>query len=309
MIVIAALYQFNHLPDYKEVQPILKKMCNRLKIKGSLLLAEEGINGTVAGERIAIDQLLDYLKERFKNLEYKESFAESCPFFRMKVRLKKEIVTMGMSNIDPIQSSVNYVDHKEWNNLISDPEVIVIDTRNDYEIKVGTFKGALNPNISTFRQFPDFVQKNLLNKKDKKIAMFCTGGIRCEKSTSYLKYLGFKQVYHLKGGILKYLEEIKPENSLWQGECFVFDQRTAVKHGVEVGSFDKCYGCRMPLSEADKASMHYLEGIHCHHCYGTRDKIHYDRAAERQKQVQLAKLRHQNHIGDETRKCNINYCN
>lgn len=305
MVIVAALYQFVDLPNYQELRGKIKAFCEVQSIKGTLLLASEGINGTVAGSRASINALVVYLREvgPFQNLEYKESEAETMPFMRLKIKLKKEIVTLGVDAADPRQMVGSYIAPKDWNALISRPDVMTIDTRNDYEVMIGTFKGAINPKTDTFKDFVEYTEKNLMQHKDKPIAMYCTGGIRCERSTSYLKALGFKEVYHLKGGILKYLEEMPEEESLWDGECFVFDQRVAVKHGLELGSYDMCFGCRMPISESDKNSEHFLEGVHCPHCYNSHDDRHYSRVKERHKQVQLAKAKGQKHIGDisETR--------
>lgn len=305
MIIVAALYQFIELPNYQELRTPLKAFCEVHGVKGTLLLANEGINGTIAGSRIGIDTVIKYLKTigPFQNLEYKESKAKTMPFMRLKIKLKKEIVTFGVSAANPTQMVGTYVAPDAWNSLISRPDVITIDTRNDYEVMIGAFKGAVNPKTATFKDFINYAEKNLIQHKDKPIAMYCTGGIRCERSTSYLKALGFKEVYHLKGGILKYLEEIPEEKSLWEGECFVFDQRVAVKHDLEGGSYDMCFGCRMPINDQDKASDHFLEGVHCPHCYNSHKEEHYVRVSERQKQIQLAKSRGQKHIGDisETR--------
>jgi UPF0176 protein len=305
MIIVAALYQFAEFPNFADFRASLMAFCKAQGVRGTLLLAREGINGTIAGSREGIDAVVAYLGEigPFKNLEYKESFAESMPFMRLKIKLKKEIVTLGVPAADPRQMVGTYLGPDDWNALISRPDVITIDTRNDYEVMIGTFKGAVNPKTDTFKEFVAYTENNLMQYKDKPVAMFCTGGIRCERSTSYLKAIGFKEVYHLKGGILKYLEEIPEEKSLWEGECFVFDQRVAVKHGLEIGSYELCFGCRMPISAEDKTSEHYLEGVHCPHCYSKHNAAHYARVSERQKQVQLAKARGQKHIGDvcETR--------
>lgn len=297
--VIAALYKFVALPDFEALQPPLLQHCQQLGIKGTLLLAHEGINGTVAGTRQAIDQLLAYLKqdERLCDIDHKESYEDEQPFYRMKVKLKKEIVTMGVEDIDPNTCVGTYVEPKDWNELISAPDVRVIDTRNYYEFNIGTFANAENPNTETFRELPDYVAKNLDPKQHKKVAMFCTGGIRCEKSTAYLKQQGFEEVYHLKGGILKYLEEVPKEQSLWQGECFVFDNRVAVNHDLEKGQYDQCHGCRHPITEEDKQSELYLEGVACPRCYETQTPDQRARFTERQKQMRLAEARNQLHIG------------
>ncbi|MBV6623952.1 MAG: rhodanese-related sulfurtransferase [Rivularia sp. (in: Bacteria)] len=268
-VIVVALYKFVKLPDYAEKQQPLLSICKANEIKGTLLLAQEGINGTIAGSRQGIDAVIDFLRSdlRFTDLEYKESTAESPPFKRMKVRLKKEIVTLGLSAVNPNEKVGTYVNPKDWNQIISNPEVTVIDTRNDYEVSIGTFKRAENPQTESFREFPEYASKNLNPDKNKKVAMFCTGGIRCEKATSYLLSQGFEEVYHLKGGILKYLEEVPAEESLWEGECFVFDQRVAVRHGLEPGSYDMCQSCGHPISDDDKASSKYEEAISCPYCF------------------------------------------
>ena len=299
--VVCALYHFVRLDDHGSLKQPLMRLMNHHGIRGTLLLAAEGINGTVAGKRKAIDQLLEWLQahDAFKNLVYKESYTDSQPFSRTKVKLKKEIVTMGVEDIDPNDIVGTYVKPQQWNDLINDPDVVLVDTRNDYEVAIGTFKGALNPATETFREFPAYVQDNLDNKQHKKVAMFCTGGIRCEKSTAYLKQQGFDEVYHLEGGILKYLEEVPEDNSLWQGECFVFDNRVSVDHNLEKGQYDQCYGCRMPITEEDKEHKHYLQGISCHHCFDKTDAAQKSRYVERQHQIELAKKRGEQHIGGE----------
>jgi len=298
-VIVAALYQFVALPDYRELREPLLDYCLSAGIKGTLLLAEEGINGTISGSRESIDAVLSYLKRdsRFAALEQKESQDSEQPFYRMKVKLKKEIVTMGVGGIDPQSLVGHYVEAKDWNALISDPEVTVIDTRNDYECDIGSFAGAIDPKTKTFRDFPAFADKRLDPAKEKKVAMFCTGGIRCEKSTAYLLQQGFEEVYHLKGGILKYLEDIPQQESLWQGECFVFDNRVAVDHDLNVGSYDQCHGCRHPITEQDKQSQHYQRGVCCHLCYDSLSNEQKQRFAERQKQIDLARQREEQHLG------------
>lgn len=298
-IVVAALYKFVKLPDYETLVPRLKTLCDELGIKGTLLLAEEGINGTVSGSRDGIDALRAFLDAdgRFDNLSYKESFYEEQPFYRMKVKLKKEIVTMGVNGIDPQKIVGTYVKPQDWNALISDPDVVVIDTRNSYEYEIGTFERAIDPQTETFREFPAYVAENLDPAKHKKVAMFCTGGIRCEKSTAYMKEQGFEEVYHLEGGILKYLEEVPEEESLWRGECFVFDNRVAVNHKLEKGVYDQCHGCRYPITEEDKKSERYMLGVCCPRCYDKLTVEQKTRFSERQKQIELAKQRNQAHIG------------
>ncbi len=297
--VVCALYKFVSLPDYEQLrQPLLDFMLEQ-DVKGTLLLASEGINGTVAGSREAIDALLAYLRQdpRLKDLSWKESFDTIEPFYRTKVKLKKEIVTMGVEGIDPLRVVGTYVKPQDWNALISDPDVVLVDTRNDYEVEIGTFRGALNPNTTTFREFPDYVKQNLDPQKHKKVAMFCTGGIRCEKSTAYLKEQGFDQVFHLEGGILQYLQDVPPEQSMWEGECFVFDNRVTVNHLLEKGHFDQCHACRRPISEEDKQSPYFTPGVSCHHCYNEHDPEQIARYQQREKQMQLAKKRGERHIG------------
>lgn len=295
-IIVAALYQFTSLPDYQELQPRLKALCNQEKIKGILLLAQEGINGTVAGSREGIDTLKSFLETRFKALEYKESWADEMPFHRMKVRLKKEIVTLGVPSVNPCEIVGTYVEPENWNELISDPDVLVLDTRNDYEVKIGTFQRAHNPKTQTFTEFPNFVSQ-LDKAKYKRVAMFCTGGIRCEKASSYMLSQGFEDVYHLKGGILKYIEKVPAEESLWEGDCFVFDRRVAVSHGLNPGHYDLCHGCRNPISEEDVHSPLYEAGVTCPHCYHNLTPNQKESARQRQRQEALARSRGQKHIG------------
>ncbi|MDB9933056.1 rhodanese-related sulfurtransferase [Candidatus Pseudothioglobus sp. Uisw_041] len=304
MLTICALYKFTRLDDFEEIQGPLKIFLESLNIRGTLLLAKEGVNGTISGDNDSIMKSLDYLQkdERLVGLEYKFSYSEKPPFKRLKVKLKKEIVTLGVSNIDPIFSSGTYVKPADWNELINDPDVVLIDTRNNYEFEIGSFKGSINPNTETFREFPAYTKNNLEKYRDKKIAMFCTGGIRCEKSTAYLKSKGFENVFHLQGGILKYLEEIKEDESLWEGECFVFDDRVAVKHNLELGKYDQCHACRFPITDEDKEHPHYEKGASCPRCYGTKNSSQVSRYREREKQVQLAKSRGESHIGDDASK-------
>ncbi|MDA8903915.1 rhodanese-related sulfurtransferase, partial [Porticoccaceae bacterium] len=232
-----------------------------------------------------------------ENIDTKESLDDEIPFYRTKVKLRKEIVTMGVEGIDPRQVVGTYVKPEDWNDLISDPDVLVVDTRNDYEVQIGTFKNAIDPKTTSFREFPEWANNNIDRASNKKIAMFCTGGIRCEKSTAYMKEQGFDQVYHLEGGILKYLEKVPKDQSLWQGECFVFDNRVAVDQDLKRGSYDQCHACRMPITEQEKNLDSYQEGLSCHHCYGILSEEQKQRFAQRQKQVQLAKARGEKHIG------------
>jgi len=298
-IVVCALYKFVTLERFQDLRQPLLKVMEYNNIRGTLLLASEGINGTVAGHRKGIDVLLTWFEKdaRLSNMVIKESFEVSNPFYRTKVKLKKEIVTMGVEGIDPKQVVGTYVKPKDWNALIADPDVVVVDTRNDYEVKVGTFEGALNPNTTSFREFPTYVSNNLDPKTNKKVAMFCTGGIRCEKSTAYLKEQGFDEVYHLQGGILKYLEEVPEAETMWQGECFVFDNRVTVNHQLEKGHYDQCHACRLPITKQEQSSDKYLEGISCPHCFDKHTPEQRQRFEERQHQMQLAQERGEGHLG------------
>ncbi|MBW3568351.1 MAG: rhodanese-related sulfurtransferase [Proteobacteria bacterium] len=271
--LVAAFYKFVSLPDYVRLQTPILERCVTRNILGTILLAEEGINGTISGTREDIEAVLDALREdeRFADLEHKESFATEKPFQRMKVKLKKEIVTLGVPEVKPSENAGTYVPPEDWNDLINDPDVVVIDTRNDYEVSVGTFKGAVNPHTKHFREFPGWVAKQDALREKPKVAMFCTGGIRCEKSTALLKSMGFENVFHLQGGILKYLETVPEEESLWEGECYVFDERVAVKHGLESGTFTMCRACGHPLSETDRKSTEFVEGESCPYCMRNND--------------------------------------
>lgn len=298
-IVVSALYHFVRLENPSDLREPLLTFLNDHTIRGTLILATEGINGTVSGSREAIDALYAWFKEhpQLKDVKAKESFHDEQPFYRTKVKLKKEIVTMGVEGIDPQKVVGTYVKPKDWNALISDPDVVLVDTRNDYEFDVGTFKGAVNPNTESFREFPQYVADNLDANKHKKVAMFCTGGIRCEKSTAYLKEQGFDEVYHLEGGILKYLEEVDSKETMWEGECFVFDNRVTVGHELKVGDYELCHACRKPLSVEDRQHAHFQEGLSCHHCYDSISDKQRQRFAERQKQLELAKTRGTFHLG------------
>jgi UPF0176 protein len=300
-IVVCALYHFVRLDDYKNLQQPLLDLMLQNQVKGTLLLASEGINGTIAGDRAGIDTILAWLKSdpRLQALDHKESYDDSYPFYRSKVKLKKEIVTMGVEGIDPNRKVGTHVPPQEWNDLISDPEVLLIDTRNDYEVEIGSFKNAINPNTTSFREFPEYIKQELDSAKHKKVAMYCTGGIRCEKSTAYLKEKGFEEVYHLQGGILKYLEEVPQEESMWQGECFVFDNRVAVNHSLEKGNYDQCHACRLPITEEDKQSEYYEKGVSCSRCYNKLSDERKTAFKERQKQIDLAALRGEEHLGSE----------
>jgi len=298
-ISVAALYRFCRIEAPEALRKPLAAFCCARGIKGTLLLAREGINGTVAGSPAAIDELIAHLEAMpgMAGLEVKFSVASAMPFYRMKVRLKKEIVTMGVEDVDPLSDAGAYVEPDAWNALIADPDTVVIDTRNDYEVAIGAFRNAVDPGTATFREFPDWVASHRQALEGRKIAMYCTGGIRCEKATAYVRSLGLAEVYHLKGGILKYLETVPAEQSLWQGECFVFDERVSVTHGLEPGEAALCRACRRPLTAADRESPHYREGISCAYCHDARSDDDRTRYAERQRQVQLANARGVGHIG------------
>ncbi len=298
-VVVCALYHFVTLPDWQELREPLTNLMHRHQVRGTLLLASEGINGTIAGSRDGIDAMLDWLtgNPAFAGLTWKESLTDDMPFHRARVKLKKEIVTMGIEGIDPNRIAGTYVKPEDWNDLISDPEVTLIDTRNDYEIGIGTFRNAINPHTTSFREFPEYARTRLDPQKNRHVAMFCTGGIRCEKSTAYLKQLGFENVYHLEGGILNYLEKIPEEESLWEGECFVFDERVAVDQNLEKGSYDQCHACRMPVSDQDKRSNAWVQGVSCPHCIDRQSEQQRARFREREKQVQLARMRGEAHLG------------
>jgi UPF0176 protein len=290
---VAALYRFCRLEDPAALRAELAAFCCARGIKGTLLLASEGINGTVAGSEGAIAELIAHLETvpGLAGFDVKFSHAAEMPFHRMKVRLKREIVTMGVEGIDPVAGAGTHVEPTQWNALITDPDTIVIDTRNAYEVSLGTFRGAVDPGTESFRQFPAWANSHKADLEGKKVAMFCTGGIRCEKATAYVKSLGIEQVFHLKGGILKYLEEVPPQESLWQGECFVFDERVSVAHGLAEGEAELCRACRRPLRPEDRLSPYYVEGVSCAKCHDERTEADRARYAERQRQVELARRR------------------
>ena len=299
-IRVAALYKFARLDGYEALRAPLAAFCCGRGIKGTLLLAHEGINGTVAGCEEAIAALIGHLEamEGLAGLEVKYSSAAEMPFHRMKVRLKREIVTMGVEDLDPAVSAGTYVAPADWNALISDADTLVIDTRNGYEVSIGTFKGAVDPQTASFREFPAWVEQHRGELEGRKVAMFCTGGIRCEKATAYVRSLGFKDVFHLKGGILKYLEEVPVAESLWQGECFVFDERVSVSHGLAEGEAELCRACRHPLTVEDRLSPRYTVGTSCPHCFEARSDEDRARYAERHRQVELAQAHGgKRHIG------------
>jgi UPF0176 protein len=298
-LLTAAFYKFVELPDYKALREPLLAYCESVGAKGTILLAEEGINGTIAGEQHAIHDVLAYLRRdpRLADLEHKESGAVDMPFYRMKVRLKKEIVTLGVPGVNPARMAGTYVTPQEWNTLLDDPDVVFVDVRNDYEVALGTFKGALNPETKSFSDFPQWVAEQEQLQRKPKVAMFCTGGIRCEKSTAFMRMAGFEQVYHLQGGILKYLETVPESDSRWEGECFVFDERVAIGHGLKPGRYELCRSCRLPISDEDKTSPHFIAGVSCPKCYENRSEEKKRGLAERHRQVELAKQRNDAHIG------------
>ena len=300
--LIAAFYKFTKVSLLFELQTEFYKFLENLNIKGTVLLAEEGINGTVSGSSESIAKFKNFLfdKDLLSESDFKVSSADFMPFPRLKVKLKKEIVTIGNCEINPGKKVGEYVDPLDWNQLITDEDVLVLDTRNTYEVSIGSFEGAIQPETTNFREFPEWVEtEGSKLPKDKKIAMFCTGGIRCEKASSLLKDKGFEKVFHLKGGILNYLEKVKPEESLWNGECFVFDDRVALNHKLEPGSYDLCHGCRMPITEDDKLSANFIRGVSCAYCFDDKTEEQKRRYADRQMQIDLAKSRNQKHIGSK----------
>ena len=298
MITIAALYHFTRFEDADALRPVVRALCNEQDVKGTILFANEGVNGTIAGPRAGIEAVLAHLRSLpgCAGLECKESFSEKQIFGKIKVRLKREIVTMGQPDVDPLSAVGNYVQAKDWNDLIAQDDVVVIDTRNDYEVAIGTFEGAIDPETSTFGQFPAWWEANKERFHNKKVAMFCTGGIRCEKSTNYLLGQGVEDVYHLKGGILKYLEEVPEAQSTWQGDCFVFDNRVSVGHGLKVGEHTLCHACRRPLFPEDMMRAEFTVGISCHQCVDETSDSDKERFRERQKQIELSRKRGEDHM-------------
>ena len=302
-LTVAALYHFTNLNNLQDKQSDLEIICKNNSILGTLLLATEGINGTIAGSTQGIQIVVDHIKnwEEISDLELKYSFSSHQNFNRLKIKIKDEIVTMGKGDINVKEESGTYVDPKDWNNLISQEDVIVIDARNEYEVSMGQFSGAIDPKTDTFRQFPNWAdQLSQDSDTPKKVAMYCTGGIRCEKASSYMKTLGFDEVFHLKGGILKYLEVIPEEESLWSGECFVFDDRVSLVHGLEEGEYSLCYGCQDPVSPKDRNSDLYEAGVSCPSCYNTLSEQKKNNLREREKQFRLAQERGQFHLGDKS---------
>lgn len=307
-VIVAAFYKFIHLSDPVAVQRDLQKACESAGILGTILIAHEGINGTVCALREGICALMAHFADSpyFSDIQPKYSFAKEPAFYRMKVRLKREIVTMGQPDIDPENSVGTYVSPQDWNALISASDTLVIDTRNRYEVAIGTFENAVDPETASFRDFPAWIENYMADlpeeKRPKNIAMFCTGGIRCEKATSYLRARGYENVFHLEGGILKYLETMPAEDSAWRGECFVFDQRVSVKHGLAPGAYDQCHACRTPLTQEDKQRASFEHGVSCLHCIDAHDDADRARFRERQKQIRLSKERGQAHIGKAARR-------
>jgi UPF0176 protein len=293
----AAFYKFVELPDFAELKAPLLACCEANDVKGIILLATEGINSTIAGPAAGVQAVLAYLRRdpRLADLQHKEAWSAKSPFYRMKVRLKREIVTMGVPGISPTQMAGTYVKPEDWNALLADPDVVVIDTRNDYEVGIGTFAGALNPDIKSFAMLPQWVQQapalHPASGNKPKVAMFCTGGIRCEKSTAFMRSQGFDEVYHLEGGILKYLESVSESQSRWQGQCFVFDERVSVGHGLVPGPHGLCRACRQPLDDADLASPLFEAGVSCPKCHATTRETQKNSARERQRQWELAKAK------------------
>ena len=296
---VCTFYKFTQITNLEDLQNKIFNFLNEKKIYGTVLIASEGINGTVSGLNPVIIEMINYIKsdKRFSSFDYKLSYTNKIPFYRTKVRIKKEIVTLG-KKLNKSDFNATYLDPNEWNEFLKNEDVILIDTRNKYETSIGSFKNSIDPKTESFREFPEFVENNLKHQKNKKIAMFCTGGIRCEKSTAYLKSKGFKHVYHLKGGILNYLKKINKKNSLWNGECFVFDNRVSVNHNLEKGNYDQCHACRIPITENDKKHIHYKEGVSCPYCYKKTSDERKKRFSERQKQIKIAKKLGINHIGN-----------
>jgi|SRR5690625_24622 len=301
--LIAALYHFVALDDYQEMQPALHEVCTQHSVIGTLLLAPEGINGTIAGSPKGVQAVLDYLRSdpRLAKLQHKEASSEQAPFYRLKVRLKKEIVTLGVPELRTAEWVGEYVPPQKWNSLISRPDVVVVDTRNDYEVGIGTFKGAVNPQTDSFADFPQWVKEQqqpggVLEGKPP-VAMFCTGGIRCEKSTAYLRTQGFDEVYHLQGGILQYLEDIPPDLSMWVGECFVFDERVSVGHGLLRGEYEFCRACRMPVSPQERQMPQFEAGVSCPYCHGSHSPDRVKRLRERERQMRIAQQQQIAHVG------------
>ena len=302
---IVALYKFCKIEDPIYFQKFIKSELSSLNILGTIIIGEEGINGTISGNESSLNEAITSLKSinLFQDLDLKESYSSKKPFLRLKIKIKEEIVSMGLRDIDPTTQAGQYIVPEAWNNLINDKDTVLIDTRNNYEYSIGSFENSLNPETNNFKEFPKWVEKQGFNESDKKsknFAMFCTGGIRCEKASSYMKNHGFKNVFHLKGGILKYLEKIDVKDSKWKGECFVFDDRVSVKHDLSEGEYDLCHGCRTPITEQDKLSSNYVKGVSCEHCINEKTTEQVKRYKSRQKQINLAKTKNENHLGPKS---------
>lgn len=302
---IVALYKFCKIEDPIYFQKFIKSELSSLNILGTIIIGEEGINGTISGNESSLNNAITALKSinLFQDLDLKESYSAKKPFLRLKIKIKEEIVSMGLKDIDPTIQAGQYIVPEEWNNLINDNNTVLIDTRNNYEYSIGSFENSINPKTNNFKEFPNWVDKQGFNESDKKsknFAMFCTGGIRCEKASSYMKNQGFKNVFHLKGGILKYLENINTKDSKWKGECFVFDDRVSVKHDLSEGEYDLCHGCRTPITEQDKLSPNYVKGVSCEHCINEKTIEQVNRYKSRQKQINLAKTKNENHLGPKS---------
>ena len=302
---IVALYKFCKIEDPIYFQKFIKSELSSLNILGTIIIGEEGINGTISGNESSLNNAITALKSinLFQDLDLKESYSAKKPFLRLKIKIKEEIVSMGLKDIDPTIQAGQYIVPEEWNNLINDNNTVLIDTRNNYEYSIGSFENSINPETNNFKEFPNWVDKQGFNESDKKsknFAMFCTGGIRCEKASSYMKNQGFKNVFHLKGGILKYLENINTKDSKWKGECFVFDDRVSVKHDLSEGEYDLCHGCRTPITEQEKLSPNYVKGVSCEHCINEKTIEQVNRYKSRQKQINLAKTKNENHLGPKS---------
>ena len=303
MYIISALYKFHNIPDPRKIHNEIREELKKNSIKGTVLVGSEGINGTISARCSKnLNESLAFIRSisGFKNIDTKNSFSKKSPFVRLKVKLKKEIVTIGDSSVNPNINRGDYVEPNEWNKIIEDEDVLLIDTRNKYECTIGTFRNALNPNTTKFREFPKWLESQNFSdsyKKNKKVAMFCTGGIRCEKASSLMRTKGFKNVYHLKGGILNYFESVPEKESLWNGECFVFDDRVSIKHDLSEGTYDMCHGCRMPIKDDDKKSRNFIKGVACPKCFDKTSDEQKSRYMSRQKQIDIAKKRNKQHIG------------
>lgn len=300
---VVSLYRFLDLSDPESFRDELKNLCDQEGLLGTMLVASEGFNGTLAGRGESVVAVMDWIRDRFgieEELDARWTDADEAPFRKMRVKVKKEIVTLGRPDILPHKATGEHVGTARWNELIADPDVLVVDTRNHYEIEVGTFPGAIDPGNDSFREFPEFAKELAEESTDRPLAMFCTGGIRCEKATALMLELGFRDVYHLQGGILNYLKEVDDTENRWDGECFVFDTRVAVDRDLAEGGYVQCHACRRPLSTEDLASPDYREGVSCPQCINEADEDRLARLEERRKQVALAAARGDKHIGPKT---------